>query len=114
MLCTSIFYCGKYRTKLADSSVGNCSFVYVSCKTSNFKLDYKIENKISFQNENCVMITKITIFTKDKNNYTEQITIPVYLLHMSELLGFWTFPLSGILETRKHDVSEISSVPVLR
>jgi hypothetical protein len=28
--------------------------------------------------------------------------------------GFWTFPLSGILETRKHDVSETGSVSVLR
>jgi hypothetical protein len=27
---------------------------------------------------------------------------------------FWTFPSSGILETRKHDVSETGSVSVLR
>jgi hypothetical protein len=27
---------------------------------------------------------------------------------------FFTFPLSGILETRKHDVSETGSVSVLR
>jgi hypothetical protein len=27
---------------------------------------------------------------------------------------FWTFPVSGILETRKHDVSETGSVSVLR
>jgi hypothetical protein len=32
----------------------------------------------------------------------------------SELLGFWTFPSSGILETRKHDVSETGSVFILR
>jgi hypothetical protein len=30
------------------------------------------------------------------------------------LLFFWTFPSSGILETRKHDVSETGSVSVLR
>jgi hypothetical protein len=28
--------------------------------------------------------------------------------------GFWTFPSSDILETRKHDVSEFGSVSVLR
>jgi hypothetical protein len=27
---------------------------------------------------------------------------------------FWTFPSSGILETRKHDVSETGSIFVLR
>jgi hypothetical protein len=27
---------------------------------------------------------------------------------------FWTFPSSGILQTRKHDVSETGSVSVLR
>jgi hypothetical protein len=27
---------------------------------------------------------------------------------------FWTFPSSGFLETRKHDVSETGSVSVLR
>jgi hypothetical protein len=27
---------------------------------------------------------------------------------------FWTFPSSGILETRKHDVSETGYVSVLR
>jgi hypothetical protein len=32
----------------------------------------------------------------------------------TELLGFWTFPASGILENRKHDVSETGSVSVLR
>jgi hypothetical protein len=31
----------------------------------------------------------------------------------SELLGFWTFPSSGILETRKH-VSDTGSLSVLR
>jgi hypothetical protein len=31
-----------------------------------------------------------------------------------ELLAFGLFPLSGILETRKHDVSETGSVSVLR
>jgi hypothetical protein len=30
------------------------------------------------------------------------------------LFFFWTFPSSGILETRKHDVSETGSVSVLR
>jgi hypothetical protein len=30
------------------------------------------------------------------------------------LLVFWTFPSSGILETRKHDVSKTGSVSVLR
>jgi hypothetical protein len=29
-----------------------------------------------------------------------------------QLLGFWTFPLSSILETRKHDVSETGSVSI--
>jgi hypothetical protein len=32
----------------------------------------------------------------------------------TELLFFFTFPSSGILETRKHDVSETGSVSVLR
>jgi hypothetical protein len=35
-------------------------------------------------------------------------------LVLTELLGFWTFPSSGILENRKHDVSESGSVSVLR
>jgi hypothetical protein len=30
------------------------------------------------------------------------------------LLGFWTFPLSGILEITKHDVSETVFVSALR
>jgi hypothetical protein len=30
------------------------------------------------------------------------------------LVFFWTFPSSGILETRKHNVSETGSVSVLR
>jgi hypothetical protein len=29
-------------------------------------------------------------------------------------VGFWTFPLSGILNTRKYSVSETESVSVLR
>jgi hypothetical protein len=38
----------------------------------------------------------------------------VYEVHCdTELLGFWTFPSSGILESRKH-VSETGSVSVLR
>jgi hypothetical protein len=28
--------------------------------------------------------------------------------------AFWTFPSSGILETRKHDISETGSVSVLK
>jgi hypothetical protein len=32
----------------------------------------------------------------------------------SELLGFLTLSISGILETRKHNVSETESVSVLR
>jgi hypothetical protein len=31
-----------------------------------------------------------------------------------QLLGFWTFPSSGILDTRKYDFSEAGSVSVLR
>jgi hypothetical protein len=34
--------------------------------------------------------------------------------HTELLIFFWTFPSSGILETRKHDVSETGSVSVLR
>jgi hypothetical protein len=33
-----------------------------------------------------------------------------FILFSSELLGFWTFPSSGILGTRKHDVSETGQV----
>jgi hypothetical protein len=29
----------------------------------------------------------------------------------TELLGFWNFPLSSILENREHNVSETGSVP---
>jgi hypothetical protein len=32
----------------------------------------------------------------------------------SELLGFWTFPSSDILENRKHNVSETRSVSILK
>jgi glycerol-3-phosphate acyltransferase PlsY len=35
-------------------------------------------------------------------------------LRGSESLGFWTCPLSRIINTRKHDVSEAGSVSVLR
>jgi hypothetical protein len=34
--------------------------------------------------------------------------------YISELLGFWTFPSSGILGTRKHNVSKTRFVSVLR
>jgi hypothetical protein len=36
------------------------------------------------------------------------------VFYKQEYWVFWTFPSSGILETRKHDVSETGSVSVLR
>jgi hypothetical protein len=38
----------------------------------------------------------------------------VDLFYETELLGFWTFPSSGILGNRAHDVSETGSVTVFR
>jgi ABC-type enterochelin transport system ATPase subunit len=35
-------------------------------------------------------------------------------LRVQDYWVFWTFPSSGILETRKHDVSEIGSLSVLK
>jgi hypothetical protein len=53
------------------------------------------------------MHTKINT-TKEKNLLKEPKN------RCSELLGFWTLPLSGILGTTKHDFSETVSVSVLR
>jgi hypothetical protein len=36
------------------------------------------------------------------------------MVYNTELLGFGLFPLSGILETRKHDVSETGFLSVVR
>jgi hypothetical protein len=38
----------------------------------------------------------------------------IIFLYTGLLVFFWTFPSSGILETKKHDVSETGSVSVLR
>jgi hypothetical protein len=74
----------------------------------------KIHNYIACSTASNVSVLTSPISGRADKKYDILNSMGAGILYPSELLGFWTFPSSGILGTRKHYVSETGSVSVVR
>jgi hypothetical protein len=74
-----------------------------------------IETQLSFiKFLQVIEVKKFTKFISVDIHFTPLQNLVNFMLQIQNYLVFGLFPLSGILQNRKHDVSETGSVSVLR